>query len=316
MNAMVSDQVLTRPDVIRSYLLVEFITLDRRGAPVCWPVLCEFERGRIVVSTGYVFPAKARNAQRNPRVAAFFSDPAATLGPDDGLLVLVQGDAEVYDQDLQRNVERFYDSGLRFPKTPAVYKLLMRLPFLMKSYVGYMTRIYIEVTPRREHVWTRGDQPPAALRASRPASFTPTTGFKLPAQVETWLPRYSQPPVLSFVDESGYPAAVRVQAALEPGRIVITNGVPASEGAPGCLTYHRVAPDMMTNDAFLIRGHLDAGGNMIPERVVGWQGTEDDRGTGSPKGSRLIGEWRKQLISQLAKEGRAIPVVRPSPRRK
>jgi len=31
----------------------------------------------------------------------------------------------------------------------------------------------------------------------------------------------------------------------------------------------------------MIRGHLDAAGNLIPEKVVGWQGSEADRGAGS-----------------------------------
>lgn len=37
----------------------------------------------------------------------------------------------------------------------------------------------------------------------------------------------------------------------------------------------------MSNDSFMIRGHLDAAGNLIPEKVVSWQGSEADRGVGS-----------------------------------
>lgn len=312
MNRELTANPLTRPDVVQSFLLTEFITLTRSGAPVCWPVLCEFEAGRIVVSSPYIFPTKARNAQHNSNVAAFFSDPAAAAVPGDYPYVLVQGQAQVFDQDLQVNTERFFDGMMRFPKTPGFYKLLMRIPGMMQPYVGYMARIYIEITPERDVVWERGSQPPAAGRAVRPATFTPAPAIQLPDQVAGWLPRYSEPPVLAFIDEQGYPAAARVQATLERDRIRIQGGVPASEGAPASLTYHRVAANMMSNDSFMIRGHFDAAGNLIPEKVVGWQGSEDDRGAGSKKANRMLGEWRKQLTAQLAEEGRPLPKVRPS----
>jgi hypothetical protein len=301
---------VTRLDVIQSFLLTEFITLTRAGAPVCWPVLCEFEAGRIVVSTPYIFPTKAHNARRNPKVAAFFSDPTAQLHRRDAPFVLVQGQAEVFDQNLQANTERFFDGMFRFPKTPGFYKLLMRIPGLMQSYVGYMTRIYIEITPQRSYDWERRAPPPAVFRACRPEAFTPGVSIQLPAAVDSWLPRYTEPPVLAFVDQAGYPAAVRVQATLERERVVIKGGIPASAGAPASLNYHRVAPDMMSNDSFMIRGHFDADGNLAPEKVVGWQGSEDDRGAGSQKAIRLMGEWRKRLAAQLAHEGRSLPVVR------
>lgn len=312
MNHKQTTGMLTRPDVISSFLLTEFITITRSGAPVCWPVLCEFMAGRIVVSTPYIFPTKARNAQRNPNVAAFFSDPTAAAVPGDYPYVLVQGQARVLDQDLQANTERFFDGMLRFPKTPGYYKLLMRIPGMMQSYVGYMARIYIEITPERDLVWARGSQLPAVYYAARQATFTPAPAIELPDHVIGWLPRYTEPPVLAFVDEQGYPAAVRVQATIERDRIRIKGGVLTSEGAPASLTYHRIAANMMSNDSFMIRGHFDAGGNLIPEKVVGWSGSEDDRGAGSIKANRMLGEWRKKLIAKLAEEGRPLPKVRPS----
>ncbi|RLT39029.1 MAG: hypothetical protein DWI57_10975 [Chloroflexi bacterium] len=308
-------EALTQAQTVQAYLACEFITLTRSGAPVCWPVLSEMERGRIVVSTSYAIPTKARNAQRNPKVAALFSDPHAYRGAGSNPHLLVQANAEVFDQDLQANLERFYDRMLHYPETPAFYRFLMRFPFLMKSYVGYMTRIYIETIPVREIVLTEKTQLPAGLVATRPASFTPTTGFRIPAQVEGWLPRYDQPPVLSFVDAQGYPAALRVRAGVEAQRVTISGGVEAEAGAPACLTWHRMAADMMSNDAFLIRGHFDSQGNVIPEKLVGWQGTEDDRGVGSKKATQLMTVWTKELKAQLAREGKPMPIVRPSPKR-
>lgn len=316
MNTLTTKNVLTREDVVSNYLQTEFITLTRQGAPVCWPVLCTYENGRIAVSTPYVFPTKAHNARRNPQVAAFFSDPTAVATPGDYPFVLVQGRAQVLDQELQANTERFLDEAWRSPKTPGYYKVMMRIPGLMQSYVGYMTRIYIEITPQEEHVWGRGERLPAGWRAARPAAFTPAPAIQLPAHIESWLPKYSEPPVLAFVDEQGFPAAARVQADVGRERIILQGGIPAEEDAPASLTYHRVAPNLMSNDAFMIRGHFDADGNLIPEKVVGWQGSDDDRGVGSKKATRMLGDWRKQLTAQLAEEGRPVPKVRLPARQK
>jgi hypothetical protein len=87
----VSMRTLTRSDIITSYRVAEFVTLARDGSPVCWPLAPDFEGGRLLFSTGYVYPTKARNAQRSPRVAALFSDPTASGRSDNDPLVLVQG---------------------------------------------------------------------------------------------------------------------------------------------------------------------------------------------------------------------------------
>jgi hypothetical protein len=70
----------------------------------------------------------------------------------------------------------------------------------------------------------------------------------------------------------------------------------------------------MANDAFLIRGHFDAAGKLIPEKLVGYGGTHDDRGLGSLKLMRMLLDFRKQLSQQMKKEARSLPVVRPSPK--
>ncbi|MFN8515367.1 MAG: hypothetical protein U0841_22810 [Chloroflexia bacterium] len=54
-------------------------------------------------------PRKGQECRRNLRVAALFSDPTASGRSDDDPLVLVQGLAEVFDQDIQRNTERYID---------------------------------------------------------------------------------------------------------------------------------------------------------------------------------------------------------------
>ncbi len=309
-----SKQGLTRRDIVSMYRVAEFVTLARDGSPVCWPLFPDFDQERLRFNTGYVYPTKARNAQREPRVAALFSDPSASGRSDTDPLVLVQGIAEVFDQDLQRNTERYVDLLLR--KGPPMFRLMLRVPLLRQLMVGYLARIWIEVIPKQEYVWPRvGTLPDLLRRASRPSAFSPGTEIALPENVFTWLPRYTRPPVLSYLDAAGWPAAIRVQATVRRDHIAIETEFEPSEGAPACLTYHRLIGNYRANDAFLIRGHFDAAGRLIPERVVGYGGTQDDRGVGSLKLMRMLWDFRGQLVAQLEREGRPLPVVRPSAER-
>ena len=303
---------MTSQDVISSYRVAEFVTLTRDGSPVCWPMLPAFERGRLVFSTGYMYPTKARNAQRDPRVAALFSDPTASGRSDDDPMVLVQGVAEVFDQDIQGNTERYVDQLKR--KTLA-FRLVLGIPWMRRAMAGYLARIWIEVIPQREYVWKRGSAPPDALRGmSRPATFAPGPGIALPQQVFEWLRRYKRLPVLAYIDRDGRPAVTRVEASLQPDHVDIRSELATVEGAPACLTFHRLIGNYRANDSFLIRGHFDAAGRLIPERVVGYGGTADDRGVGSLKMLRFIRSLGEQLPAKLAREGRPSIVARPSPR--
>lgn len=302
---------LTRSDILSSYHVAEFTTLARDGSPVCWPLAPDFERGRLLFSTGYVYPTKARNAQRNPNVAVLYSDPTASGRSDKDPLVLVQGMAEVFDQDLQRNTERYVDQLLR--RGPLTFRLMLRTPGLRQLLVGYLARIWIEVTPRQEYVWMRGQPPAEQLRiGNRPATFTPGSGIQLPQEIFEWLPRYPRLPVLAYIDQAGCPAMTRVQVTVKPNHILFANEVETREGAPACLTYHKLVGNYQANDAFLIRGHFDAAGKLIPEKLVGFGGTHDDRGLGSLKLMRMLLDFRKQLLREMEKEGRSLPVVRPT----
>lgn len=303
--------VLTRQDIVDSYRVAELVTLARNGAPICWPMMPDLEHERLIFSTGYMYPSKAQNAKRNPRVAVLFSDPSGS-GRSNDPLVLVQGLAQVFDQDLQRNTERYVD---QLRKGPLALNLLTRIQPLRQLMVGYLARIWIEVIPQQEYVWSHGDTPPGPLRkASHPASFLPGVGIELPPVVFTSLPRYTRPPILSYIDGAGWPTAIRVEAAVRRDHIAIHSDVETSEGAPACLTYHRLVGNYRANDAFLIRGHFGTKGRLIPEKVVGYLGTEDDRGVGSLKTLRLLLDFRRQLIARMEKEGRPIPIARPSPK--
>jgi hypothetical protein len=246
-------------------------------------------------------------------VAALFSDPTASGRSDGDPLVLVQGFAEVFDQDLQRNTERYVDQLLQ--KGPATFRLMLRTPVLRQLMVGYLARIWIEVMPEHEYVWDRMQKLPEALRfASRPASFSPRPGIDLPQDIFQWLHRYTRPPVLAYIARSGWPAMTRVQATVRRGHVEIFSDIETEDGAPACLTFHRLIGNYSSNDTFLMRGYFDASGRLIPEKIVGFGGTKDDRGLGSLKAMRMIFDFRRQLSLQMEKESRPLPVVRPTQR--
>lgn len=308
-----ADGRLVRTDILDAYRVAEFVTLARDGSPVCWPLSPERIGHRLAFNTGYVYPAKARNAQRNPRVAALFSDPTASGRSDDDPLVLVQGLAQVFDQDLQRNTERYVDQILR--KGPLTFRLMVRTPRLRQLMVGYLARIWIEVMPHQEYVWARAASPVESLRrAGRPASFSPGPGIELPPAVFAWLPHYTRPPALAYVSAGGWPIVIRTPATVSASSVTVAAAIETTEGAPACLTYHRLIGNYTANDAFLIRGHFDAAGRLIPEKVVGYGGSMDDRGLGSMKVLRMLWNFRRALKLRLEKEGRPLPVVRPTPR--
>jgi hypothetical protein len=187
---------------------------------------------------------------------------------------------------------------------------------LRQLWVGYLARIWIEILPQQEYIWRRGQSPPRPLHAAaRPGSFSPGPGIEIQPEVFEWLPRYTRPPVLAYVDTAGWPAMIRVQATVRRDHIAIGSDIETRAGAPACLTYHRLVGNYQANDAFLIRGHFDAAGRLIPEKVVGYGGTTDDRGLGSLKLTRWLLGFRRQLALQLEKESRPLPIVRPAPRR-
>jgi hypothetical protein len=103
-----------------------------------------------------------------------------------------------------------------------------------------MTRIWMEVIPERELSWPRTGTPPPGLVASRPAGYVPGRAIELSDAVRGWVSRYPRPPVLSFVDATGRPAATRVGATMHRDRIVLDGTVESIEGAPVSLAYHQL----------------------------------------------------------------------------
>ena len=180
------------PPPIEAYKVAELITLTRCGSPICWPMAPYFGDGKIAFATGYVYPSKALNAKRNPRVAVLFSDPTASGRNDSDPITLVQGTAVVSDEDLQHNTERYVDrlqaSGM------AGIGVMLRVPLTRSLLVGYLCRIWIDVSPQQMVAWQREGPPPPELIAFRPVEFTPGPVSPDFGKVRDWLLRYPRPP--------------------------------------------------------------------------------------------------------------------------
>lgn len=274
--------------VFDRFISTELTTIDAAGQPITWPVTPYYSPAApcIDVSTGLGFPKKARDAQANPLVALLFSDPTGS-GLADPPMVLVQGSAEVDDQDLAANRERYARESVE--KLPAVAKLTPPAP-IRRLLDWYYARIYVHVRPERVYVWPRGDagaEPQlfdAHMEEVRSGhSEEPQRFHAGPGGADaTWHPRLSEfgtrypTAVVSLVSPDGFPFSVRVRVrADQPRRLIAIDGEPA--GVPlqpglACLTAHVHAEQFSWQQNFQVRGDLMAIGEewvLVPRRLVG-----------------------------------------------
>jgi hypothetical protein len=275
-------------DCFEHFVTTEYTTIDARQQPITWPVTPYYSPGgpTIDVTTGLGYPKKADDARRNPRVALLFSDPTGS-DLERPAEVLVQGIAEVDEDDLAANAARYFrESGV---KLPAIKK--MHPPKLIRGALNwYYTRIYVKVRPERIFVWPGGDpnaEPrihDAHLEEVRsghaeepPTPHAPAAGGEVAwdARIEELGSRYSEA-VLSWVAPDGFPLAVRLPIALDGQRRRIRielepAGLPLIVGR-ACLTAHSHAPDFTWQENFQVRGDLVAAEDdweLVPHRLVG-----------------------------------------------
>jgi hypothetical protein len=275
-------------DAFERFVTVEYVTVDRSGHPIVWPVNPYYRRGgpTIDVTTGLGYPKKANDARTNPRVALLFSEPAGS-GLEDPPMVLVQGMAHVDDDDLKANRERYErELAQRFP---AAASQLPPTP-VRRWFEWYFTRIYVSVRPERVFAWRSGDlesEPElhgTHVEETRSGhSEEPTVDHAEPeGGAIAWDARLSElgtaypTAVLGMVAPDGFPFAVRVPVRADPasGRVRIGQLPTQVPWQPGlaCLTAHAHAPDMTWQRNFQVRGDLVAdadGWVVVPHRLVG-----------------------------------------------
>ena len=275
-------------DAFARFITTELTTVDSRQQPITWPVTPYYSRGAatIDVTTGLGYPKKADDARRHPQVAMLFSDPTGS-GIESGLQVLVQGIAEVDDEDLDANRERYAREIAE--KLPATVK--MNPPkFIQRRLNWYYTRIYIKVRPERVFVWPDGDvtQPPEihdchleevrSGHSEEPAEpHEPGAGGALAwdERIEEIGSRYPTG-VVSWVGPDGFPLAVRLPLSLDrrSRRIDLgaePAGLPMVEGR-ACVTAHEHAEVFTWQRNFQVRGDLtrtEPGWAVVPRKLVG-----------------------------------------------
>jgi hypothetical protein len=274
-------------DVFDRFITTEYVTVDRSGQPIAWPVTPYYRPGDpcIDVTTGLGYPKKANDARAKPQVALLFSDPTGS-GIADAPAVLVQGTAEVDDRDLDANRERYHREV--HEKLPAAASA--EPPEFMKRFFSwYYTRIYVHVRPERIYVWHGGDavaEPElygthmeevhsGHNEEPEPGHADPAGGATAwDARIEELGTRYPQA-VLAVVCPDGFPAAVRVPIELDRDarlvRIRQPVGIPLEPGL-ACITAHDHAPDFSWQRNFQVRGDLvqaDDGWALVPHKLVG-----------------------------------------------
>lgn len=275
-------------EVFDRFITTEYVTIDRRGQPIAWPVTPyhHAEEGCIDVTTGLGYPKKADDAAANPKVALLFSEPTGS-GLERPPMVLVQGTARVDDADLAANRDRYAREGAI--KLPAAQKG-QPPKFLRGMFSWYYDRIYVHVRPERVYAWPGGDPgaEPALYGAHAEEVRSghdelPDEPHATPAGGErVWDERLdalgSEHPtaVLSLVGPDGFPFAVRLP--VRPDRdagVIRLDGAPVGvPWQPGlaCLTAHAHDPDFTWQRNFQVRGDLVEDGDawmLVPHRLVG-----------------------------------------------
>jgi Pyridoxamine 5'-phosphate oxidase len=274
--------------VFERFVTTELTTVDATGQPITWPVTPYYRQGAgaIDVTTGIGYPKKADDAARNPHVALLFSDPTGSK-LEDPCAVLVQGTAQVDDQNLEPNAERYFrESVEKLPATKGKHP-----PGFMRGFLSwYYTRIYIYVRPERVFVWPEGDfSTEPTLYGARMEevrthhSAEPEVGPPAPeGGASAWddrmdeLGRRHRTAVLSVVGPDGFPLSSRVE--IEPDRPAARVRLGALPGwMPAtptrvCLTAHEHDPDFRWQANFQVRGDLireEGGWALVPHKFVG-----------------------------------------------
>jgi hypothetical protein len=302
--------------VFDRFYTTEYVTVDGRGQPIAWPVTPyphDDDGTCIDVTTGLGYPKKARDAQRNPKVALLFSEPHGS-GLEEPPMVLVQGTARVDEEDLAANRERYRREGkAKLPK--AAEKLPP--PSLDRFMSWYVDRIYVHVQPERIFVWAKGDissapevigalrDEQAGVASPQPAGGDPIWELRI-EQLGTTYPTA----VLAVVGPDGFPFAGRVpvRADRAAGLVrlgAVPNGMPVAPGR-ACLTAHVHSPEFEWQRNFQVRGELVETGEgwaLAPRKVVGGFEAPETSLALLRENFRKVMRYRRIAKAELAKRG-------------
>lgn len=265
-------------DQAAAFIATEYASLDRRGAPITWPVTpyLGISGQSIDVSTGLSYPLKAERARRNPKVSLSFSQPLGS-GLAKPATFVIHGLATVSDADLRSNSARYLaESSARFPQLFASFPtpVLRRMAF-------YWARIWIEVTPVRVLWWPGGDldQAPQPWQPQTPPTAAPSDPAPVGRGAGSWNTRAPADwrvrvrgaldrlgmPVLTSVTPEDWPLPVRVRDAEQTPtgfRVRPPAGADVADG-PACLTFHTHSQVFDSQENITVIGRCRNGGEYI-----------------------------------------------------
>jgi hypothetical protein len=139
-------------EVFERFSKCELTTLSR-GRPVTFPVTPDFDEEKqvVIITPSIGAYKKTVNMQRDPRVAVLYSNPrGSNLGYSP--TVLVQGLAEVFDEDLDRPWQKYRAAHERKSQ-----QLVGELEQRGNRPAYLYKRFVVEITPMRVFAWKNGD---------------------------------------------------------------------------------------------------------------------------------------------------------------
>jgi hypothetical protein len=318
------------PLLVNSWVC-EYASFKKNGSPVTYPLVpWPGEDGRTIdVNTGLGYPVKAERARSNPRVCILYSDPSALVG-DNPPTVLVYGHATVHDSHIQANTDR-YIKGL-MTRAQIFNKIPM---FMLRRMIGYFARIWIAVTPLKVLWWPEGDLDGA------PQSWSAPEGTKAPPSDSKPGP-LSKPheslvkgskdwrtdleyaienlgkPILTVVDEEGYPVPFRANSGSlqsDDVQLDLPSAFPTKAQGRACLTFHTANigdGGMASNLNMSFTGVVSRDGdNALFKARRGLPGASVKSGiTGLISTYQWMQAAGKRLDAEAARRGQPVPVVR------
>lgn len=313
-------------------IVVEYASIKRDGTPVTAPLVAypgEAKR-TIAISTGLAYPSKAERARRNPKVCLLYSEPK-TLPKENPPVILVYGHATIRDNDLQANLDRVVRETMArsesFRNTPS---------FILRWMTGYLARIWIEVTPLRILWWPDADTekvpqewrapegtfappsdpPPEPLTISQRPLVTPSANWQ--KGIAYAFDKLGIP-VLTVVDEAGYPVPFRVRSSslkTNGAHLELPSAMPAEPKGRACLTFHAVTVkdgQQVSNENMSFLGDLSKDGEGVlfsVERQLPSFSAKLDSLKGYLNYFAIIRRTAKRAKVEAARRGQPVPSLR------
>jgi len=310
----------------------DYASVKRDGTPITVP-LGAFpgeEKRTIGISTGVAHPAKAERARTNPKVSLLYAEPKG-LPMDDPPVVLVYGEAAVRDSDLQANLDRMVR------ETMARISMFQKMPkFMIRWMGGYMTRIWIEITPLKILWWPDADldKPPLVWRALEGTGAPPSDPRPDPPErprkplvmpPSDWREEaafaieHLEVPTLTVVGEDGYPVPFKAhRSALEAGgiRLEMPAAAPVKPAGRACLTYSTIEVkdgEMVGNDSRNFIGDVieESDGLLFKvERPLATMSAKMDSLSGVINFISVVRESARRAKVEAARRNQPVPGVR------